>query len=72
MTYQTCMRCGSAERYLVPADGDNGQLHVSGTSKNLRTDVYACGDCGYVEWYVTPESLALLRQRCRRVVPEAP
>jgi hypothetical protein len=51
----------------VKADGDNGQLHLSGTLKNFRTETYVCGDCGYVERYVIPESLPLLRQRAFRV-----
>ncbi|HEY6493341.1 MAG TPA: hypothetical protein VIZ43_08720 [Trebonia sp.] len=66
MTFHTCLRCGSPERYLVAADGDNGQIHLSGTLKNLRTETYACGDCGHVERYVSQESLPLLRQRAVR------
>jgi predicted nucleic-acid-binding Zn-ribbon protein len=67
VTFQTCLRCGSTERYFVKADGDNGQIHLSGTLKNLRADTYVCGDCGYVERYVTQESTQLLRQRAVRV-----
>jgi hypothetical protein len=53
----------------VKADGDNGQIHLSGTLKSLSTDTYACGDCGYVERYVAPESMALLRERAVRITP---
>jgi hypothetical protein len=69
VTFQTCLRCGSPERYLVKADGDNGQFHLSGPLKNFRTDTYVRGDCGYVERYVTQESMSLLRQRAVRVTP---
>jgi predicted nucleic-acid-binding Zn-ribbon protein len=69
VTFPTCLRCGSPERYVVNADGDNGQIHLSGTLKSLSTDTYACGDCGYVERYVAQESMALLRQRAVRITP---
>jgi hypothetical protein len=67
VTYQTCMRCDSPDRYRVNTDGDNGQLHLSGTLKNLRTETYACGSCGYIERYVSPSSLPLLQERAKRV-----
>lgn len=70
MTFQTCLRCGSPERYLVTADGDNGRIHLSGTFKNLQSDSYACGACGYVERYVAAKSLPLLRERGTRFSPE--
>jgi hypothetical protein len=63
------MRCGSPERYLVKSDGENRLLHLTGSLKNLRADIYACGACGYVERYVSAESLPLLRERCVRISP---
>ena len=69
MAFQTCLRCGSPERYFVEADGGNGQVHLSGTLKHLNTDTYICGDCGYVERYVTQESIPPLRQHAVKVTP---
>jgi RNase P subunit RPR2 len=65
--YPTCLRCGSPERYQVNADGENWQLHISGTFKNLNLAIYACGDCGYVERYIAHEHMPLMRERSKRV-----
>jgi RNase P subunit RPR2 len=67
MTFETCLRCGSTERYLVPADGENWQLHISGSFKKLNLTIYVCGECGYVERFVVPEHLPLMRERSKRV-----
>ena len=69
MIHQTCLRCGSPERYAVRIDGDNGRIHLSGTVKYLPVDGYVCGDCGYVERYVSASSLPLVRERGTRIRP---
>jgi len=67
LKYGRCPKCGSVRVY----SSDNDVTQVLPTSHTgldkPRIDNYACGDCGYTEFYITPDTLHILDERWSRV-----
>lgn len=63
-----CAHCGATEFYqaTVTAGGLAGSLLPVGLMHGPRFENIICGQCGHTEWFVSPEHLALVREKLPR------
>jgi ribosomal protein S27AE len=62
-----CPQCGSNEIYFA----DNAVVQILPTTYQAldkpKVDNYACGDCGYAEFYITSDTLDVVKTRWHRI-----
>lgn len=62
-----CPKCGSTDVYFT----DNAILQALPTTyvglDRPKVDNYACGACGYAEFFITDDTLDLIRTRWHKI-----
>ncbi|MEO5953496.1 MAG: hypothetical protein ABIQ44_13610 [Chloroflexia bacterium] len=63
----TCPQCGSKDIYF----SDNSVVQVLPTTHQAldkpKVDNYACGSCGYAEFYITNDTLDVLKSHWHKI-----
>ena len=66
---KVCANCGGTEHYkaTVFAGGEKGSLLPVGALHGPHYENIICGACGLTQWFVSQESLYIVRDKLERV-----